>query len=417
MPTCAFITFGCKANQYDTQAMREVLLAGGYTEAPPGGPADVCIVNTCTVTGAADSKSARAVRRLLREHPGSRVVIAGCGVNASAPYLDEFAGHVLIADNERKLGLVELLAGREPACCESWAHGIAGFAGHTRAFVKVQDGCDAACTYCIVPKVRGRSRIRPADEAVEEIARLASGGFREVVLTGIHLGRHPGLPGIVRRSSGIDGLLRLRLSSIEALEVTDDLLEAVVSSANACPHFHLPLQSGSDAVLRRMNRPYSVEQFLAVVGRIRSRIEDAAISADIIVGFPGETDADFAATLAAARRAEFGRIHAFRYSDRPGTPASDMPGKCGTHIVMPRMDVMKRLAAELAQAYHQRFIGRTIEVLVEHRRDRGTGLLSGLTGRYVRVVFDGPDDLMGRMVAVRAGRATPGNIEGTVAGA
>ena len=412
-PTCSFITLGCKVNQYDTQAMREDLLDEGYEEVPSGRSADVYVVNTCAVTGAADAKSARAIRRLLREHPDSRVIVVGCGVDANAPYLAEFAGRVLTADNARKLRLADLINARPAAACETWSRGINAFGGHTRAFVKVQDGCDNACAYCIVPSVRGRSRVRPRGEVINEIRRLADAGYLEIVLTGIHLGRHPGLPGIVREASAIDRVPRLRLSSIEALEVTDDLLDAIASSRNVCPHLHLPLQSGSDAVLRRMNRPYTAGQFSTAVGRVRSRLPEPAISTDVIVGFPGETDDDFAATVEMCRRIGFGRIHVFRYSDRPGTAAATMPDKCGTHIAIPRVERMRQLAAELASDYHEHFVGHDVEVLVEHRRSGKTSRLSGLTPRYVRVILDGPDAIMGRIVTARITSAAADHVDGT----
>ncbi len=413
-PTCSFITLGCKVNQYDTQAMREELLEEGYEAVPRGRSADVYVVNTCTVTGAADAKSARAIRRLLREHPDSRVIVVGCGVDANAPYLAEFAGRVLTADNARKLHLADVINARPAAACETWSRGITAFGGHTRAFVKVQDGCDNACAYCIVPSVRGRSRVRPPGEVIDEIHRLADAGYLELVLTGIHLGRHPDLPGIIREASAIGCLPRLRLSSIEALEVTDDLLDAIASSRNVCPHLHLPLQSGSEAVLRRMNRPYTAEQFFAAVERVRSRLPKPAISTDIIVGFPGETDDDFAATVEMCRRIGFGRIHVFRYSDRPGTAAATMPEKCGTHIAIPRVERMRQLAAELASDYHEQFVGHDVEVLVEHRRSGKTSRRSGVTPRYVRVVIDGPDAIMGRIVSVHVTEASAGHVDGMV---
>ena len=417
MPKFSFITLGCKVNQYDAQAMREAFLARGYEEALHREPADIYVVNTCTVTGTADSKSARAIRRLLREHPWSRVVVAGCGVDASASYLDEFGERVLCAGNAEKLCLPDVLEGRGSAACETWASGIAGFSGHTRAFVKVQDGCNGNCTYCIVPRVRGASRLRPAGEALEEIRRLVDGGFREVVLTGIHLGRHDDLPRIIRGAARIDGLLRLRLSSIEALEVNDALLDAMLSSEKICPHLHLPLQSGSDDVLDRMNRPYTSGKFLSAVERVRKALPDPALTTDVIVGFPGETEADFNATISVCRRSGFSRFHVFRYSDRGGTPASKMRDKCGPHVVVPRIERLKVIASEMATEYHQRIVGQVVDVLVEHRRDRETKHLTGLTGRYVRVLFEGPDALMGQLVPVEVTQAHSEHVAGKLNGA
>jgi threonylcarbamoyladenosine tRNA methylthiotransferase MtaB len=266
-------------------------------------------------------------------------------------------------------------------------------------------------------------RSRPPDEVVEEVTRLADGGYREVVLTGIHLGAYgreadgeSGLVPLLERLEEVPGLARLRLSSLELAEVTDELLDLVAASQRLCPHLHIPLQSGDDAVLRAMNRHYTAEEFLERVAAVRSRMPDAAVTTDAIVGFPGETAAQFQATVGTCRRAGFSRMHVFPYSDRPGTRAAEMPGKLDGRTIAARRDELLGVAAELAESYHRRFVGRTVEALVESRRDRRTGLLCGYSRRYVRAYFHGGNELMGELVPVEVQAADGHGVRGSLSG-
>ena len=411
-PTCRFVTFGCKVNQYDSQAMREDLLSRGWTEAA-GTDADVVVVDTCSVTETAAREALRRIRQLARR-PGARVVVTGCMVPSHRAALEAIPCVFLLVTTDGKARLGEALSGPpSPApgppgwldggAGDTFRRGISRFAGRTRAFVKVQDGCDHACAYCIVPKVRGRSRSRAPEDAVAEARRLVGAGYRELVLTGIHLGAYgrdlPGRPrlfDLAARLLAIPGRWRLRLSSIESNELRAEDVEAFASlcaggpggsAPRLCPHLHLPLQSGSVEVLRRMRRPYDLAAFERTVAGLRARLPDVAITTDLLVGFPGETDRDAAATLAAAERLAFSRIHAFPFSPRPGTEAAGMAGTVPAPTVRARMRALARVARASAESFHRRFVGRDTEVLVEERPDRRTGRPCGYSGHYVRVLL------------------------------
>jgi len=422
-PTCAFITLGCKVNQYDTQAIREQLLAAGYREVPADGPADVYVVNTCAVTSMSDAKGRKYIRRVARRNPAAKVVVTGCSVDCDNRLADKLADvirpdRLLMVGNATKLSVASLLAAGEAGpACNTWTAGISSFEGHTRAFIKVQDGCDNFCSYCIVPYARGRVRSRPIESIVEEARRLADAGYREVVLAGIHVGQYGrdggglDLADVVERLDGIGGLRRLRLSSVEATEVTDRLLELAAGS-KLCPHFHLPLQSGSDAVLAGMNRRYTAAEFIAVTEKIARKIPQVSFTTDVLVGFPGETEEDYRKTEAVCREVGFSRTHVFPYSDRPGTAAAGMPGKCSSRVIADRKQRLIAVGKETALAYKKQFLGAGAEVLVEARRDR-SGKLCGYTDRYVKVLFEGPDSLKGRFVTVFLEDAQPETMRGS----
>jgi len=429
MLRCAFVTFGCKVNQHDTQAAREALAAAGFEIVPhPAEPADVYVVNTCCVTAESHRKGLQAIRRIARRHPRARIVVTGCSVEAEpdAEALRRLPGVACVLGNDAKPRLPEIVGAltrhapppthQASRATNQWP-GISRFAGHTRAFVKVEDGCDDFCSYCIVPYVRGRVRSRPPDQVAAEAARLAANGYLEIVLTGIHLGAYGADTGgrwalvpLVERLLATPGLRRLRLSSLELREVSDELVALAAGSPVLCPHFHIPLQSGDDEVLRAMNRRYTAADFLRRLDAIRASIAEPAITTDVIVGFPGETAEQFRRTVGVVRRAAFSRIHVFPYSDRPGTAAAGMAGKLPRATIKARRDEMKAVAAELMAAFHRRFVGRVVEPLVESRRDRRTGLLAGYTERYVRTLFPGPDECQGTIVGVRATAADAGGL-------
>ncbi|MBL7223310.1 MAG: tRNA (N(6)-L-threonylcarbamoyladenosine(37)-C(2))-methylthiotransferase MtaB [Candidatus Brocadiae bacterium] len=428
MPTFALLTFGCKVNQYDSQAIREALARRGYTEAADSASADLYVVNTCCVTAESHRKGLRQVRRLARRHPQASIVVTGCSVDADAEAIRKMPGVRCVVANDEKPLLDAIVAGQADTAsaaaspAPAWP-AVSAFEGHTRAFVKIEDGCDDFCSYCIVPHVRGRVRSRPPDEVVDEVRRLVANGYLEVVLTGIHLGAYGkethgewALLPLLEQLVGIPGLARLRLSSLELREVRDELIAFVAASDALCPHFHIPLQSGDDAVLRAMNRRYTAADFLARVEAIRGRLPDAALTTDVIVGFPAETDEQFRNSLATARRAAFSRMHVFPYSHREGTAAERMDGKLPKDVVDARRHAMQAVAAELAETYHRRFVGRDIDVLVETRRDRRTGLLCGYSARYVRAFFQGGDELMGSIVRVQATDADARGVAASLPG-
>jgi threonylcarbamoyladenosine tRNA methylthiotransferase MtaB len=413
-------TLGCKANAYDSRRLAEALESLGYRPAAEGEAAGVCILNTCTVTAGADRKGRQLAARLVRENVGARVFVTGCYATASPGELARIPGVEGVFGRDDFAGLMKAIHGGPLPASESLAgdFGISSFTGRTRAFLKIQDGCDAGCSYCILPRVRGAPRSRPLADVRAEAERLAAAGFGEIVLTGIHLGfygrdlpEQPTLPLAVTAVAQAPGVQRLRLSSIECNEVDEALLDAMQHPA-ACPHLHLPLQSGSASVLRRMRRRYTPEEFLSVVGRARERLDRPAITTDVMVGFPGETEAEFDETLEVCRRAWFSRTHVFPFSPRPGTPAAEMPGRVPAEVVANRSARVRELARRMAANWAQSFVGSTERVLFE--RCTPSGRLSGYTDRYVALTAEGGPEQIGRAVQVQvtaaAGAALLGRL-------
>ncbi len=394
MQTVRFITFGCKANQYDTQLLRETLLRRGWNEARE---AELVVVNTCTVTAEAGRKARQVIRRIGRETPTARICVTGCLAESEPELLRELPNVEWVLGNGEAKRPVHFLRqlGEEVDPEElGIPSGITEFAGHTRAFLKIQDGCDKACAFCIIPSVRGPSRSRPADELAAEVRGLLAGGFREIVLCGIHIG-HWGRDlgqslghlleclSEVEHPSAEDW--RLRLSSIEATEVDDGVLGVLAGRPDRiAPHLHMPLQSGDDAVLAAMNRWYTSAQYLAACERIRSRLDRPAFTADVLVGFDGEEEPSFENTLRTAREAGFARIHVFPFSPRPGTAAERPLRLPDPGLVRERRARLSELAGELATAYRRGLDGARDRIVVE-----AGGV--GLSGRYQRVRIDPTD--------------------------
>jgi threonylcarbamoyladenosine tRNA methylthiotransferase MtaB len=419
MKTAHFVTFGCKVNQYDTQELRERLLERGLAEVPDPARADLVVINSCTVTerGAADAR--RAVRRAVRANPAARVVVTGCAAEERPDFFRALPGVAQVIGNADKTRLARLVLGDPdgpPAtgAPASFGGGIRRFEGRSRAFLKVQDGCDLKCSVCIIPAVRGTVRSRAPAEVLDEARRLLDAGYRELVLTGVHLGgygREPGAPAglatLVRALDALPGDFRLRLSSIEADELRPPLLDALAACERVSPHLHVPLQSGDDGVLRAMRRRYLSAAFLETIERIRRAWRDPAITTDVLAGVPGEDEPAFARTLEVCRASGFSKIHVFPYSPRRGTPAAELPGQVPERTKRDRVRRLAALEAALAGAFRARFAGAAGEVLVEDRRDRETGLLTGFTERYLRCFFAGPDRLRGALLPVRIGAPHP----------
>jgi threonylcarbamoyladenosine tRNA methylthiotransferase MtaB len=417
--TFTLTSLGCKVNQIDGQAMRERLRALGYREVAAREPADVAIINTCTVTARADETCRKRIRRARRRHPEATVIVTGCGAVNQPERFRAMDAVDAVLTREQIVHIGRYLAdGAAPEPGDAFGPLITEFAGHTRGFLKIQDGCDAHCAYCIVPKVRGRPRSRPLPEVAEQARLLVRSGHIELVLAGIHVGRYGAdLPGDVRPADAVravldvPGLRRLRLSSVEALEVDDALLDVAAADERFCPHFHLPLQSGDDAVLRRMGRPYTSAQFLEKVREIEARLDRPSITSDVMVGFPGETAAAFENTLAVCRAAGFSRIHIFPYSPRHGTRAAAMPGRLHPDTVRAREARLRALADDLALACKRRFLGTIVHPLVESRPTSRSGRLAGWTARYLRVeLADGKKEQINRIVPARVRDVTPGTM-------
>ncbi|HZT79427.1 MAG TPA: tRNA (N(6)-L-threonylcarbamoyladenosine(37)-C(2))-methylthiotransferase MtaB [Gemmataceae bacterium] len=417
--TCRLVTLGCKVNQYETQYVKELLEANGYAEAADGRPADLCLVNTCTVTHEADAKGRQLIRRLAHENPGAALVVTGCFAARDPDAVARLPGVTRVIPDKERLaeGLREFGVTRLP-------RGISRFDGHQRAFVKVQDGCLLSCTFCIIPKVRPILRSRPPEEIIEEIARLVAGGCQEIVLTGIHLGhygidRSRGRPKsawcrlwhLLERVGRLPGDFRVRLSSLEAAEARDDLVRAMADNPRICPHLHLCLQSGSDRVLARMRRRYRAAGFLERCRRLRAALDRPALTTDVIVGFPGETDADFEETCRVVREAGFSKVHVFSFSRRRGTPAAGFGDSVPPAVVAERRERLRELERELAASYYRSLLGRRLEVLVEGADPQRAGWVRGTSCRYAPVAFEGfAPALVRRLVPVRAEAVADGVI-------
>jgi threonylcarbamoyladenosine tRNA methylthiotransferase MtaB len=370
------VTLGCKVNQYETQLVREGLLSAGYQDAPADEPASLCVVNTCTVTSEGDAKSRQAIRRLHRENPDARIVVMGCYATRAPEEVARLPGVSEVVTDKRE---IPDLLGRHGVIDPP--RGISGLAGRTRAFVKIQDGCLLRCSYCIIPLVRPQMRSRPQAEVVEEIRRLVDGGQREIVLTGIHLGHYgvdlnAGLPRhewtrlatLLRELVGLDGRFRIRLSSIEATEITRELIDVMAENPDRiCPHLHVCLQSGSDAVLRRMKRRWSVRQIIDRCHEVRDRLHRPAFSTDVIVGFPGESDTDFDATLRTCEAIGFMKIHCFPFSPRRGTPAATCADQIPPALLHGRCRQLVETELALRDRFLESLIGERVRLLVEKR--------------------------------------------------
>jgi threonylcarbamoyladenosine tRNA methylthiotransferase MtaB len=406
---CRLVTLGCKVNQYETQLVKEGLERNGYREAAADEPADLCVVNTCTVTNNGDSRSRQVIRQLAKQNPGARTLVMGCYATRDPEAVRRLPGVFEVVTDKRELpdilqrhGIYDLPAG------------ISRFEGRKRAYVKVQDGCLLKCSYCIIPAVRPRLVSRSPDDIEAEVRRLLDNGYQEIVLTGVHVGHFgvdttrgkSGLPPfrlwhLFRRLDRIPGRWRMRLSSIEAAEINDDFIAAAADCEHLCPHFHPALQSGSNAVLRRMRRRYSVERFLEKLERIRGRMPNPSFSTDVIVGFPGETDEEFVETLETCRRAGFLKIHAFPFSPRSGTPAATMPAQVHGQIRHQRMRDLEQLEGKLAARYHASLVGTESEVLVEGSSASHAGWVQGTDRRYVTVEFPGDAADFNQIIRVR----------------
>jgi threonylcarbamoyladenosine tRNA methylthiotransferase MtaB len=405
--TCRLVTLGCKVNQYETQLVKEALAQHGYREADEAETADLCVVNTCTVTGAGDSKSRQVVRRLARHNPGTRTIVMGCYATRDPGAVSRLPGVFEVVRDKRelpdvlgRLGVVDM------------PRGISHFEGRKRAYVKVQDGCILKCTYCIIPHVRPGLASRSPEDIEQEVRRLVANGYREIVLCGIHVGHYGvestrGRSGqapfrlwhLFRRLDRIPGEWRMRLSSVEAAEINDDFIAAAADCEHLCPQFHPALQSGSDQVLRRMRRRYSIARFLEKIERMRERLDRPAFTTDMIVGFPGETEADFELSVEACRRVGFLKVHVFPFSAREGTKAATFTDALPAPVIRERVGRLSEVERELALECYRALEGEPLEVLVEQCVPQHPGFVRGTDRRYAPVELPGDASDLGRFVA------------------
>ncbi len=377
------VTLGCRTNQYESQGYSDQLRRLGYVPAKEGEEADLCIVNTCTVTEGADRTSRHEIRHLLRAHPNAKVAVTGCMAESAPDIVRGIDPRIEIVPNAEKERLLNRIMPEE-----TWPEfNIQAFDGHTRAFVKVQDGCDSFCTYCILPYVRGRSKSRKIPEIVREVEGLVANGYKEVVITGINVGDFDGggrLADLVRAVDRVEGLERLRISSIDPDEVDADLASAVLNGRTTCPSMHIVLQAGSNVVLKRMNRKYTRQIFLETVEGMLQKEPDFTVTTDIIVGFPGESEADFQETLDIVSKVRFAKVHMFPYSPRKRTRAALYPNQVGPDVIRRRKQELLRLAEKTAFELRNRFVGRQMPVLLEN--EEKDGMLFGHTPNFLRVM-------------------------------
>jgi threonylcarbamoyladenosine tRNA methylthiotransferase MtaB len=419
--TVSFVTLGCRLNQADTHQLQALLEDRGYRTVSGSQQADVVVVNTCAVTVRAELSDRQAIRRAARLSPDARIVVTGCWAQTNPLAVAALAGVDLVVGNPDKPRLPDLLAetvaGQPRPRVEVTS--VAGGRltavtprphpnGRARALVKVQDGCQHRCAFCIVPRARGTSRSLEPAVIEEQVRGLVEGGHPEIVLTGVDLGHYgadlrprSSLTALLTRLAAVPGLRWLRLSSLLPAYFTEDLLDVVTTSPVIAPHLHVPLQSGSDRVLRLMRRPYTTAMYRRVVERLAASIPRLGLGADVLVGFPGETAADFGATTALVEALPFTYLHVFPFSARAQTEAARLADRVDGPTVSARARALRELAAARARRFREALVGRVEEALVLETRDRASGRLVGLTGNFVEVAFAGPDRLRGRLARVR----------------
>lgn len=422
MPKYRITTLGCKVNQSESDAIAKDLESCGWLRAGDHEASEIFIINTCTVTQKAAMQSRQAVRQAVRAHSNSRIVVTGCHAQTEPEAIAKIKGVAYIIGNADKHRIREIAAadqntatGQTVSICndiqqmQSLEPAFKGLAtNRTRPFLKIQDGCNAFCSYCIVPYARGPSRSLPFEDALKAINTLANTGYREIVLTGVHLGLYgrdlypeSNLSELLKRIEDSNSAVRVRLSSIEPLELTEDLIDRVAGSTRFCDHFHIPLQSGDDLILEKMGRPYRAVEFSHLVTKIHRRIPDAAIGVDTLIGFPGETHQAFVRTYELIRDLPIAYLHVFPFSARPGTPAARYPDKVAPDTIKKRCAQLRELGKTKRLNFYKEFIGKRLEVLVESTRHTPSGLLKGLSSNYIPVLIDAGDDHKNQLRSVR----------------
>ena len=423
MRKIAFYTLGCKVNQSDTASMEGIFRRAGYEVVDFGSPADVYLINTCVVTNTGQRKSRQIINRAVRHNPLSLIVVTGCYPQTAPEEVRAIAGVDVIIGNQERARIVELveqaLENKQTEILDNVQKmtvdtkfeelGVGTETDKTRAFLKIQEGCNQYCTYCIIPYARGPLRSRSLESIRSEVAKLVEAGYKEVVLIGIHLGcygkelgkegKHITLYDAVQAVLSVEGMCRVRLGSLESVEVEPRLLELMANEPRLCKHLHLPLQSGCDKILQAMHRPYDTARFTQLLQQIRAQVPDVAITTDIIVGFPGETEEDFATTLAFAEKCGFAKMHIFPYSKRKGTPAEKMPNQVDEAVKGERAARLAAVDEKLHQAMLKQMVGKTEEVLFEQPVDAVH--MEGLCGPYLRVVVPGTSELANTIANVK----------------
>jgi threonylcarbamoyladenosine tRNA methylthiotransferase MtaB len=421
MPTVAFHTLGCKVNFYDTEAIWQLFKNEGYEQVDFEATADVYVVNTCTVTNTGDKKSRQMIRRAIRRNPEAIVAVTGCYAQTSPAEILAIPGVDLVIGTQSRDTIIPLVnqvrqerqpinAVRNIMKTRAFEElDVPDFSDRTRAFLKIQEGCNNFCTFCIIPWSRGLMRSRDPGSVVKQANTLVQAGYEEIVLTGIHTGGYGedledySLAKLLWDLDKVDGLKRVRISSIEASQITDEVIEVLNSSDKMCRHLHVPLQAGDDSVLQRMRRKYSVAEFGRKIERLHLAMPGAAITTDVIVGFPGETEEMFRRGYKFMEQMQFSEMHVFPYSKRTGTPAARMEDQIDEEIKNARVHELIDLSERMQLAYAKKFVGQVLEVIPErtYKGDPGSGLMMGYSDNYLQLVFPGSEDMIGRVTRVK----------------
>ncbi len=416
MKKVAFYTLGCKVNQYETEAMSELFLNNGYKITDYDGFADIYVINTCTVTGMSDRKSRQIIRRAKKSNPDAFVIVAGCYSQVSPDEVLKIEGVNLVLGTKDRGDIVRLYEENIESekkskvedimkCHTFESLSLSTFGDRTRAYIKIQEGCNQFCSYCKIPYARGPIRSRDFGEVIEETKRLAEKGFTEITYVGIHIASYgldtksKGLSELLCEANKIDGIKRIRLSSIEPMTLNEEFAQKIKGLDKLCPHFHLSLQSGCDETLKRMNRKYSTDEYYKIVEGLRNHFPEVAITTDIMVGFPGETDEEFEKTCAFAEKVAFADAHIFQYSPRPGTPAAKFENQVSPDVKESRSKKIMEICQKSKRAFMERFLGDTKEVLFE-QPVKG-GYFEGKTSNYQNVLVKTTEDLAGEYKNVR----------------
>ncbi|MGL5295955.1 MAG: tRNA (N(6)-L-threonylcarbamoyladenosine(37)-C(2))-methylthiotransferase MtaB [Culicoidibacterales bacterium] len=424
MATVAFHTLGCKVNTYETEAMWQLFKNEGYTRTEFKSPSDVYVINTCTVTNTGDSKSRKVIRQAIRRNPEAIIVVTGCYAQIAPKEIMDIEGVDIVVGTQGREQLMDYVKKyqeeRQPINAVTnimkqksfETLGVETFTENHRAFLKIQEGCNNFCTYCIIPWARGLMRSRDPKEVIEQSQKLVNAGFKEIVLTGIHtagygeeLEEYDFADLLNDLDTKVDGLKRIRISSIEASQVDDKVIEILKRSNKVVDHLHIPLQGGSDDVLKRMRRNYDTAEFKTKIAELREIFPTLSITTDVIVGFPGETDEDFQATMNLIREVGFSELHVFPYSKRNGTPAAKMPDQVPDLVKTARVAQLIALSEQLAKNYASQFEGETLQVIVEEVDKKNPGYVLGHSGNYLKIRFVGDESLIGQMVDVHLEQA------------
>ncbi|WP_338537377.1 tRNA (N(6)-L-threonylcarbamoyladenosine(37)-C(2))-methylthiotransferase MtaB [Helicovermis profundi] len=410
-------TLGCKVNQYESEAMAEMFEKSGYEIVGKDQIADIYIINTCTVTNLGDKKSRQFIRKSKRNNPDAIIAVVGCYSQVNPNDIKNIEGvNLILGTNERKkiVEYIENLKENEVKCLVSNIMEIKEFEEikidaikeKTRAFIKVQDGCNQYCTYCIIPYARGNIRSRSPENVIAEVKRLVEHGYKEIVLTGIHIASYGkdlknfSLIDLIELADKVDGLERLRMSSVEPRLFENDFIERLKKVKSFCPHFHLSLQSGSDGVLKRMNRKYTSKEYLNTANLIYSSFNNAAITTDIIVGFPGETDMEFEETLEFVKKVGFSQVHVFQYSPKEGTKAALMENQIMNSIKHSRSESLIELTKNLEDKFQKNMVNQNLEILFEGYYEKNKKYVEGISKNYLRVIVENSKTLKGKVYKV-----------------